>query len=47
MPRQSWAANFFPKEVVRRWHSLSSTVVESPSLKVFKKHMNVASGDGG
>lgn len=40
VPGLSWAANFFPKEVVGHWHSLSSAVVESPSLEMLKKHMD-------
>lgn len=36
VPGLSWAANFFLKEVVRHWHSLSSAVLESPFLEVFK-----------
>lgn len=47
VPGLSWAANVFPKEVVGHWHSLFSAVVESPSLEMLKKHMDVALGDGG
>jgi len=30
--------NFFTERVIKRWNKLSSKVVESPSLKVFKRH---------
>lgn len=37
--------NIFTEVVVRHWNRLLKAVMESPSLKVFKRHMEVALRD--
>jgi len=37
--------NFFTERVMKHWHRLPMEVVVSPSLEVFKSHVDMAVGD--
>ncbi|KFV81702.1 hypothetical protein N308_15178, partial [Struthio camelus australis] len=36
---------FFPVRVTESWHRLPREVVESPSLEIFKNHLDVTLGN--
>jgi len=42
-----YKGNFFTRRVVMHWHRLTRKVVESLSLEVFKKRINVTLSDTG
>ena len=43
--RLAISKNFFTKGVVKHWNRLPREMVESPSLEVFKRHVEVALRD--
>ncbi|KFP44615.1 hypothetical protein N324_03970, partial [Chlamydotis macqueenii] len=42
--RLDFRKNFFAKRIVKHWNRLPGEVIESPSLEVFKRHVDEALG---
>jgi len=43
--RSNITKNFFTKRVAKYWNTLSKELVESPSLEVFKRHVDMVLTD--